>query len=212
MALTASDVRLRIPLTPEALDRLKDRPILRNRAMKARPAILAPGAPFDNPDPTVSFHIWLDVNRSVKTWMGYVIQDWNDLFGKEVLHPAGEGEKIDLAIGTKPFDFGESRFESAPIGMLLPHNPKPYSVPQDEYGDCTLYWDDLLVRRQGEILIADDLGKLDTKCALAHELGHFFLLGHVPDLYRLMHHSLNGVYLPKPKEIEWIREINGFNW
>jgi len=207
MAMTAADVRLRIPLTPEATERLKARPILRNRAMKARPAILAP------PDKQAfTFKIWHDVDPTIQLWIWDVLTDWNHLFGKQVLVPGVEGELVDLAIGTKHFEFGQPRFESAPVGALLPHNSKPYSEPQDEYGDCVLYWDQFLIRRVGEVYVADDLGKFDTKCALSHELGHFFLMGHVPQLYRLMHHSMNGVYLPKPKEVQWMREINRFEW
>jgi len=207
MALTAKDVRLRIPLTPEAMERLSPRPGFRNRAMKAQPVILAPSG-----KELYRFKIWYDVSPIIKEIVLGVIQDWNDLLGKEVLVPAKDGEFVDLAIGAKPFYFSQPQFESAPIGALLPHNTKPYSEPQDEYGECVLHWNDSFVRQVGQINVATGLSEFDTKCAFSHELGHFFLLGHAKETYRLMHHSMNGVGVPKPKEIEWVREINGFNW
>ncbi len=207
MPLTASDMRLRIPLDPVNLERLRSRPILRNRAMKARPAIQA--VPHKT---TYAFKIWDDVPSNIRSWIIGVIADWNDLFGTEVLVECKEGERIDLAIGAREFTFAQPTFESAPVGFLLPYNPKPYSEPQDIFGECILHWDRERIRRVGQIWVVDDLDKFSTRCAFAHELGHFFLLGHDKEVWRLMHRSLNGVLLPQPREMEWIKVIHGFGW
>lgn len=206
MPITADHVRLRAPLTQEQQERLNGRPILRARAMRARPAIKAkPGVA------QYKFLIWQDTPGDRADWFREAFTDWNDLLGKDVFVPAGSGDRVDLAVGTKAFPFGMPQFESAPVGMLLPHSTTSYAEPQDQYGECVLWWNDGFVRQVGQLWVAHDLNKAPTKWALSHEIGHWALLGHIGGPY-LMNNSMNGVYLPRKRELEMIREINGFDW
>jgi hypothetical protein len=215
MALDADKIRLRVPLPKEAAEALAAKPLKLKVAQRAQPALL-PGHKLPL---RVSF--WEGTPTHVHAAVGMAILRWTEQlflhggFKTDALVVVGSSmPNIDIMVGVKSFEIPfspEAEFGHVATGMLVGRHTfgKPFGAPNEELGDCELFWDQRYRVKCGRIFVPEDIHDTYTLSSLlAHEFGHGLLLGHDPSTpSRLMYRHHGAVMKPSPKECRWVREI-----
>jgi hypothetical protein len=213
MKLTADDVRLRVPLDRERFEDLKGKPRKLRQAQMAQ-SVLVPQHPLplavgwwpDTPDRVVE-----DLDKAIVRWNKRMMRrtSINSTFRLVDFDYLG---KKDLMVGCRDFEAldHKAQFGNRTVGGFETSGPESNAPTGkgEEVGACELFWDIYGKVLAGRIFVPDDMSRFDTRCVLAHELGHGLLLGHDPRYaWRLMWKDHTGVKGPKPKECRWVEEI-----
>jgi hypothetical protein len=211
MTMTAEKIRLRVPLPDDKYRELQHKAYKLKQAQEAQPPLT-----WKHSFP-LSVGFWKDTPKAAKAAAQEAIKAWNSPLGDTAFRLVGESEIVHIVLGVQPFEIhfdAVQEFGSSTVGFLLPHRrsgiPIFGSSQADELGDCEHFWDKENRIIACKVFSAIDLTPYDMKATFAHELGHALCLGHDPhNPWRLMYRRYGGIAAPKPREVQWVKEIHG---
>jgi hypothetical protein len=220
MPRTADFIRLRVPVSDDVYEMLKNRPLLLKGAQLAQPALI-PGHELP-----LRVAVWPDEPDFLRDATRRAIDNWNDAMAKhtsisgmmfEYVEDITDG-RIDLVVGTKPFEIPfdpVAEFGEVGGGMLFNNHTfgSPFGTPNAELGEIENCWNEryevYVGFLAGRIYAPDDIKHRRTLVGIiGHELGHGGLLGHSPDTpSHIMYRHHTDVTKPKKQECLWAADI-----
>ena len=145
----------------------------------------------------------------------WAVDMWSTKLGRRLLFPWRGVGRVDVMCGARGVEvaFGQGASGRGSVSDLLRSQRSTAALPgnsEGTFGDCDLYWNSSSQVIAASVFAAPGLSQLDTRAAIAHELGHVLLLGHAPaSPLRLMYRTHTGVTRPSRAEVLWVRDIWG---